>query len=161
METKIFYYSFKRWNGWLYFNIAYFIVILHCLICCPRLLAWPQTQVFVGAFVFSVLAWCYKYVHKHKCAVVTDESIAIDHTQPLKWSDVEKAEIRYVWCCLKKRKILVLIPKQGIDYKYNFLQRHNQPFTPFSLPLYGILSPTDEQELTAIVMTKVGLKIDG
>ena len=159
MEEKVFYYKFNKLNSWLCFNIAYFIVILHCVICCPRLLLWPQTQVFVGAFVFSVFAWCYKYVIKHKCAVITAESIKIDHTQPLKWQDIESAEIRYVWCCFKKRKILVLTPKPDIDYKYNFLQKHNNPFTPFSIPLYGILSLADEQELTAIVITKVGVKI--
>ena len=91
-------------------------------------------------------------------AVVTDESITIDHNAPLKWRDIAAAEIREIYCCLQKRKILVLLPKEGIDYQYNWLQKHNAGFTAFSIPLYGILTPEDERELTEIVTDKIGLR---
>jgi len=39
----------------------------------------------------------------------------------------------------------------------NFLQRHNGDFTPFSIPLYEIVSPEDAAELTEIIAEKVKL----
>ena len=74
------------------------------------------------------------------------------------WKDIEIAEERMVTCCGKKRRVIVLIPKKGIDYKYNFLQKHNGDFTPFCLPLYGLLTPEDEEKVFRIVTHKVGLK---
>ena len=63
-----------------------------------------------------------------------------------------------VRCCGKLRKVIVLIPHDNIDYKYNFLQRHNGEFTPFSIPLYGILSKEDEEKMVNLIARKVGLK---
>ena len=42
-------------------------------------------------------------------------------------------------------------PKEGIDYKYNFLQKHNCDFTPFSIPLYDIMDTKDRDELVALI----------
>lgn len=91
-------------------------------------------------------------------AIITEDSIKIDHTNPLVWKDIESAEERLVKCCGKERRVIVLLPKKDIQYKYNFLQKHNGDFTPFCLPLYGILAPEDEEKVFRIVASKVGLK---
>lgn len=157
MKEKIFYYHFKRLNAWLIFNLILTGLIVSCLFC-HRVWFYTQMYVIVGVVIFSWLVWIYKYVLPQKMAVVTDESITIDHNAPLKWRDIAAAEIREIYCCLQKRKILVLLPKEGIDYQYNWLQKHNAGFTAFSIPLYGILTPEDERELTEIVTDKIGLR---
>lgn len=158
MKEKTFYYNFEPLNAWFVFNSVALIILVYgmfncrCLLCC-----YPQMWIICGVLLFSWAVWFYKYVIKHKVAVITDKDITIDHCRPLKWADIAGAEERIVRCCGKK-KIIVLQPKKDIDYRYNFLQRHNGEFTPFSIPLYGILTPEDEQEITAIVAKKVKLK---
>jgi hypothetical protein len=158
MQSKKFYYHFDWLNAWFILNAVLLIMLIYIAVCCPRLYYWPQTQVLLGTFIFSCLMWYFKCIYKHQMAEITDEYIKIDHTEPLYWRDVAGAEIREVWCCLKKRKILVLLPKTGIDYQYNFLQRHNGAFTPFSVPLYGILTPQDEQEIIKQIEAHVAIK---
>ncbi len=158
MQSKKFYYHFDWLNAWFILNAVLLIMLIYIGICCPRLYYWPQTQVLLGTFIFSCLMWYFKCIYKHQMAEITDEYIKIDHTEPLYWRDVAGAEIREVWCCLKKRKILVLLPKAGIDYQYNFLQRHNGAFMPFSVPLYGILTPQDEQEIIKQIEAHVAIK---
>lgn len=152
---KTFYYRFNRINLWMALNAALVITLVWCLSRCPCLLYWRQTQVLIGVASFSILAWGYKYILKHKMAVVTDDDITIDHCAPLKWKDVAAAEERLVRCGLRKYKVIALIPKDGIDYKYNFLQKHNGGFTAFSIPLYGIISNSDADEISGIVKDKV------
>ena len=91
-------------------------------------------------------------------AVITDDTIKIDHSNPIAWKDIETGEERMVKCCGKERRVIVLLPKKGIDYKYSFLQKHNGDFTAFCLPLYGLLTPEDEEKVFRIVASKVGLK---
>lgn len=160
METKAksFYYKFDRLNFWLIFNIAFFNMLVWCCYTCPCLLYWTQTQALIGVFVFSCLAWCFKYVKKHRMALVDDESITIDHCKPLYWKDVKDAEEKIVRCCFLKRRIIVLNIKEGVDYQYNFLQKHNGAFTPFSIPLYGIIGKEDEEEIVRIISAKIPLK---
>jgi hypothetical protein len=158
MQSKKFYYRFDWLNAWFILNAVLLIMLIYIGICCPRLYYWPQTQVLLGTFIFSCVMWYFKCIYKHQMAEVTDEYIKIDHTRPLYWRDVAAAEIREVWCCLKKRKILVLLPKDGLDYQYNFLQRHNGAFTPFSVPLYGVLTPQDEQEIIELIAKHVAIK---
>ena len=114
-------------------------------------------QVLWGTLAFSCAVWSWKYLHKQRLALITDESIAIDHCQPLAWNDIDYAEERVVRCCFRKLKIIVLIPKSGLDYQYNFLQRHNGDFTAFSIPLYEIITKTDAEEITALIAKKVKL----
>lgn len=154
---KNYYYRFKGGMWWLLFNILLLALILKCAFFCPIVFVYPQMFVFVGLTAISFFLWMYKYLMKHQMAAVDEETITIDHCQPLKWSDISKAEERIIRCCGKKR-IIVLLPKAGIDYKYNFLQRHNLDFTAFSIPLYGILSPEDEAELIKLVGKKVKLQ---
>ena len=158
MNTKNFYYHFDWLNAWLILNAVLLIMLIYIGICCPRLYYWPQTQILVGTFLFSCLMWYFKCIYKHRMAEITDDYIKIDHTQPLYWHDIDYAEEREVWCCFKKRKLLVLLPKNNINYQYNFLQRHNGAFTPFSIPLYGILTPEDEKEIISIISQRVKIK---
>lgn len=155
--TKTYYYHFKKLNLWLILNILLLLKMIWCWYYCPFIRFYPQTLWFFVLIGFSFVAWGYKYLIKHPVAVISDEDIKIDHCEPLAWKDIASAEERIIRCWGKKR-ILVLLPKQGINYKYNFLQKHNCDFTPFSLPLYGIMKPEDEKELTEIVAKKVKLK---
>lgn len=157
-KPQVFYYHFKPLNGWLVLNIVLLAMLGYCLAKCPCLLWWWQSQVLIGTFLFSVAVWGYKYLCRHTMAVIDDKSITIDHCRPLLWKDVESAEERLVRCGFRKLKVIVLIPKQGIDYKYNFLQKHNGDFTPFSVPLYGILTVEDEAKITKVIAKKVKIK---
>ena len=101
MEEKIFYYKFDWLNGWFVLNVVLFIVLGYCFYQCPCLLCWPQTIILLVMFLLSVGVWGYKYLCKHKMAVVTDDNITIDHCNPLKWKDISLAEERDVYCCFK------------------------------------------------------------
>lgn len=157
-NQKIFYYKFNKFNSWLLLNIALCVMLAGCLYQCPCMIAWPQVQVLLGTFFLSLAAWGYKYLCKLPMAVIDDETIKIDHNQPLKWCDVKDAEERMVRCGFHDRKVLVLNEKEGIDYKYSYLQKHNCGFGAFSIPLYGLISPEDEKEVSAIVASKVKVK---
>lgn len=155
--NKTFYYKFNPLNLWLALNAALIITLAWGISHCPCLLYWHQTQILIGVVLFSVMAWSYKYLFKHKMAVITDQDITIDHCKPLKWTDVASAEEKIVRCGLRKRKIIILVPQDGIGYKYNFLQKHNCGFTAFSIPLYGIISDDDAAEISKIIADKVPL----
>ena len=105
--------------------------------------------------LFSWGLWIYKHCMKQVLAVITKESIKIDHCQPLLWKDVASAEERLVWCGFRKLKIIVLNTREDIDYHYNFLQKHNGEFTPFSLPLYSVVNREETEELKRILMKRV------
>lgn len=153
-ENQTFYYRFKRLNFWLALNISLIIIMSYGLICCPCLLYWKQAQVLLGITIFSNLAWMWLHLLKHKMAVVTDKYIKIDHNAPLYWKDISSAEEKTVRCGLRKCKIIALNPKDGIDYKYTFLQKHNC-FPPFSIPLYGIVDDKDIEKIISVIKTKV------
>ncbi|MBQ9271276.1 MAG: hypothetical protein IJ218_03325 [Alphaproteobacteria bacterium] len=156
--NKIYYYNFKALNAWLVFNLLLTLLICSCFLCGTRIWLYPQMYVIIGVVLFSWCTWYYKYMYPQIMAVVTDDSIKIDHTNPLKWSDIAYAEEREVYCCFKMRKIIVIVPRDDIDYQYNWLQKHNAGFTAFSIPLYGLLSKHDEQELAELIDRKIGLK---
>ena len=156
--NEIIYYHFKNNYTWLILNILALAALCSCLFCSLSYAFWWEFQILFGLLIFSLLLWIYKYALKQTMAIITDETIKIDHTNPIAWNDIEIAEERIVNCCGKKRRVIVLIPKKDIDYKYNFLQKHNGEFTPFCLPLYGILTPEDEEKIFRLVAHKVGLK---
>lgn len=155
MKDKIYYYHFKRLNLWLLFNLVLIIKAIYCIMVHPKIMMYPQSYVILGCIFVSVAAWCYKYLLRHPMALVTDEGIKIDHCEMLKWQYIASTEERVVHCGFQKMKVLVLHPKKDIDYRYNFLQKHNCGFTAFSIPLYGIITPQDEQELVALIHKKV------
>lgn len=156
--NEIIYYHFKKNYVWLVLNILALAALCFCLFCSKSYAYWWEFQVLFGLLTATLLIWIYKYATKQIMAVITDDTIKIDHTNPVAWKDIEIAEERMVTCCGKKRRVIVLIPKKDIDYKYNFLQKHNGDFTPFCLPLYGLLTPEDEEKVFRIVARKVGLK---
>lgn len=155
---EIIYYHFKKNYVWLILNVLALALLGSCLFKSLSYACWWEFQVLFALLVFSLLIWVYKYAMKQPMAVITDETIKIDHTNPIAWKDIESAEERMVKCCGKERRVIVLLPKKNIDYKYNFLQKHNGDFTAFCLPLYGILTPEDEEKVFRIVADKVGLK---
>ena len=152
------YYHFKKNYVWLVLNILALALLGSCLFKSLSYACWWEFQVLFGLFVITLLVWIYKYAMKQPMAVITDDTIKIDHSNPIAWKDIESAEERMVKCCGKERRVIVLLPKKGIDYKYSFLQKHNGDFTAFCLPLYGILTPEDEEKVFRIVADKVGLK---
>lgn len=154
-ENKVFYYHFDKVNSWLVLNAVLSIVLVHCLYKCPCLWYWWQTQVLGGVAIVSWLLWGYKYLLKHKLAVFDKDTVTIDHCRPLLWKDVESVEKKEVRCWFKKYPVLVFNLKQGADYQYNFLQRHNCGFTPFSLPLYNIVKPEDIEQMKELIKQKV------
>lgn len=156
-KAKVFYYHFDWVNIWFILNTSYFITLVYGSFKCPCMLWWWQMQVIWGTCLCSIGLWAWKYLLKHRLAVFDDEGITIDTCAPLKWNDIKNAEERIVRCCLKKLKIIVLNPKEGIDYKYNFLQRHNGEFTPFSIPLYDVVTKEDAKAMSKIIATKVKL----
>lgn len=155
--NKIFYYDFNKINAWLFFNLLLLGLLVLCSLKCPGLIYWWQMQVLWGTWVFSCAVWSWKYLHKQRLAIITDETITIDHCRPLAWKDIDYAEERIVRCGFHRLKIIVLIPKDGINYRYNFLQRHNGDFTAFSIPLYDIVNRKDAEEMTALIEKKVKL----
>ncbi len=153
--SKIYYYRFNRLNCWLIFNLLLIAKAVYCAVKYPVIFAYPQSYVILGCIFVSIAAWCFKYLLKHSVAYVTEDSIKIDHCNPLKWKDIESTYEKDVYCGFKKMPVLVLKPKDGIDYKYNFLQKHNCDFTPFSIPLYDIMDTKDRDELVALIKQKV------
>lgn len=154
-ENKVFYYHFDKVNAWMVINVVLTIVLVHCLCKCPCLWYWWQTQILCGVAIFSWLLWGYKYLLKHKMAVFDKDGITIDHCRPLLWKDIESVEKKEVKCWFKKYPVLAFNLKTGATYQYNFLQKHNCGFTPFSLPLYNIVKPEDIEEMENLIKQKV------
>ena len=157
---EVIYYRFKKgfwaWT-WLIFDIAALAVLFKCLVCySSSLYIWQFTALLV-IISAHLGVWLYKFGADNEMAVITDKDITIDHNAPLAWKDIAYAEETLVKCCGKNRKVLSLVARDGIDYKYNWLQNHN-PFPAFSIPLYGIISKEDEEKITKIIDKKVGIK---
>ena len=155
-ESKIFYYRFNPINFWLFFNIIVSVVVLGN--CWTFLWYWPQTCIMLISVIISWGLWIYKHCINQTLAVITEESIKIDHCQPLLWKDVTFAEERIVKCGIQKLKIIVLNTRENMDYHYNFLQKHNGDFTPFSIPLYNVISTEDADIISAEIAKRVPLK---
>lgn len=153
--NKVYYYNFKRFNLWLIFNILLVAKVIYCIKKCPIVFAYPQSYLILGCIFVSIAVWCYKYLMKHPLAYVNDKGIKIDHCNPLDWADIESTEEKVVHCGFSKMPVLILHPKKGIDYKYNFLQKHNSGFTAFSIPLYDVISDKDREELVNLIKQKV------
>ena len=146
---KKFYYTSSKFD--IFLIIAGIELILLCTICMENKLMW-------SAFIMTLIVWFCKHFLKKPAIVITDNDIKIDFSNPIAWSDIEDAEIKNVRLCGKNKKTLCLNPKQGISYKYSYLQKNNCCFGPFPIPLYGILSKEDEEEITKLVQEKITLK---
>ena len=161
-ETKIFYYTFRKFNLHFVLTLLLSLMILCCLKCYPRMFMWWPVIAFCIAVGLCWLTWILLYVVKHKMLVITDKIIKIDHCEPLKWKDIDHAEVRYVRYCISKKPIIALVPKEKIKYNYNFLQKQlmnrGDSFPAFSIPLYGIVAPYDAVEIYKIIADKVKFK---
>lgn len=157
---EVIYYRFKKgfwaWT-WLIFDIAALAVLFKCLMCySAQLYIWQFTVVLV-VIATHLGVWLYKYAADNEMAVITDNDITIDHNNPIAWKDIAYSEEKTIKCCGKNRKVLSLVPHDGIDYKYNWMQNHN-PFPAFSIPLYGIISKEDEEKIIKLIDKKIGIK---
>ena len=93
--------------------------------------------------------------HPLRLALVTDETITIDHNHPLKWKDVAIArefKVRYIY----EQQAISLVLKEGVTYPLTFMQKlcQKNPFTPFSIPLYA-MTPKDQDKIRKIIKQKV------
>lgn len=109
-------------------------------------------------FGVTLLLWGYKYLCKHTLAVVSETGIKIDHCQILRWDDIVSAEYRQARCCFRRLPIIILRPRQGLKYHYNYLQKRcaKMDFTAFSIPLYDI-TKEDSRILQQIIAEQVGV----
>ena len=149
MTQKTFYYHFDKIDSCFWSMVIELAVLVLWRVSSP----WA-----LGIFVLTTLVWVYKNFMKQQAVVITDKGIKIDHSAPLAWKDVKSAEIKEVVLGFDTMKILSLIPKKDISYSYNYLQTHNGDFGAFPIPLYGVLTPSDESEIIRLVRQKVTIK---
>lgn len=140
--NKNYYYHFNNFDA----SFAAVIIALLTAVC---LRGW-----FWLLLAATLALWCYKHI-RHKAVVINDNGIKIDHCALLAWQDIKSADIITVRMGHKDYKILSLTPRENIRYRYNWLQKHNCRFGAFAVPLYGILSPADEEEIVALVRSRV------
>lgn len=105
--------------------------------------------------VFAFLGSLFVTIHPLRLALVTDETITIDHNAPLKWKDVKIArefKVRYIY----EQQAISLILKEGLNYPLTFMQKlcKKNHFTPFSIPLYA-MTPKDQDKIRKIIKQKV------
>lgn len=146
---KTFYYRFKKFDGCL--AILILEIIFLCLVGISTSFLWLIMALTIGV-------WGYKNIVKHPAVIITDTDIKIDFSDPIKWQDIQSAEIKTVRLCNKDKKILALVPKKDIQYRYSYLQKNNCNFGPFPIPLYGVLTPQDEEEIIRLVGKKIKIK---
>lgn len=149
MISKKFYYRFKHIDCVLIFAGLDFV-----LLCCLGLKHPLLWTLFIG----TIALWVYKNFFPQTAVIITDDFIKIDKSDPLSWKDVKSAEFKEVRLFFKDKKILSLIPKKNIHYNYSLLQKNNCYFGPFPIPLYGILTHEDEEEIIRLVQKKVKIK---
>ena len=146
---KIYYYHFNKFDKTFLAMLIGFVMLAYTDF--RNLFAW-------GLFVILALVWFYKNILKQAAVVITDKDIKIDHSNPLSWKDIKDGEIKVVNLCGQKMKILALNPKKNIKYHYNYLQKHNANFGPFPIPLYGVLTAKDENEIIRVIKKHIKVK---
>ena len=158
MPQQVFYYHFKTNWLWLILTLLLFFFMLHCVFCYPAAVFWWQTWSLFGCCVYSFALWAFKYLCRHKMAVIDDKYIKIDHNRPLPWRAVAFAEFKSARCCFKKLPIIILRPKKPLRYRYNLMQKwcSHLDFTPFSIALYALTSE-DANTITTIIAQKTAL----
>ena len=149
MTSKKFYYQFKRIDSFLIVALLDFI-----LLCCLGLSHSLLWILFIG----TMGLWIYKNFFPQTAVIITDDFIKIDKSNPIRWKDIKSAEFKEVRLFFKDKKVLSLIPQKNIHYAYSPLQKNNCYFGPFPIPLYGILTPEDEEEIIRLVQKKVKIK---
>ena len=145
MKQKIFYYHFKKNDACLWAVVIAFVLLAST--CFSSLQMWV---LFLG----TIIIWSYKHILPLPAVIITDKSIKIDLSKPLAWKDIKSAKVQTVRMGGKDYKILSLIPQKNLKYHYSWLQQHNYTFGPFPIPMYGVLTPRDEKEITRLVKAK-------
>ncbi|MBE6467798.1 MAG: hypothetical protein E7004_04315 [Alphaproteobacteria bacterium] len=155
MLPQVFYYRFKTNYVWLILTLLLLWSVLSLLDCVPKFIYWWEFWGMLGSCVYSLALWAFKYLKKHKMAVIDDKYIKIDHCRPLPWRLVACAEMKTAHCCFKKLPIIAIRTKKPIKYKFNPLQRlcAKSDFTAFSIALYA-LSEDDAKKITEIIAQK-------
>lgn len=146
---KTFYYRFNKIDICLILLLAESFFI--CLMGLNHPILWLT-------LLLTTIVWGYKNIIKHAGVIITDENIKIDYSKPISWKDLKQAEIKTIRLCGKDKKILSLVPKKNISYKYSYLQKNNCDFGPFPIPLYGLFSASDEKEIIELVSKKLKIK---
>ena len=155
MQEQTFYYKFTKINPLLILNIITTAVLIYGF----QIVIFHYCLFFLKiAVVFCGLGWIiwfWKDILPHKAVVIDDEGIRIDHCHKLKWSDIDYAEYKTVTCCFVPRKIISLVPKKDADIKLVPMQWGQNPYPPFSIPLYGILRKEDEAKIVEIINARL------
>ena len=150
--NEIFHYDYRQ-----LLILAMFNIVLTCtLFVLSKFIA--QNNIITTAIQFYMLVFVmvltllslagslFVVISPLNLAIVTDETIKIDHNQPLRWEDIEIAK-EFVVNCFFKRPVIVLQLKQGVEYKLTFMQKicKNHKFTAFSIPLYAMSNKEAEK----------------
>ena len=152
---QVFYYRFKTNYVWLILTFLLFGFLIHLFLKFPVIVYWWEFWGLLVSGVYSLVLWGYKYLKKHKMAVIDDKYIKIDHCRPLPWRLVVCAEMKVARCGFRKLPIIAIRTKKPIDYDFNPLQKMcaKMDFTAFSIALYA-LSPEDAKKVTEIIARK-------
>ena len=130
-------------------NTTVFLCVILLLFCATAVAEEPQIKTFTsGDYTYALLD---DGTVEGKLLIPDQDYGQCDVDS---WKDIKKVEIKTVHMGCKNYKILSLIPKDKIKYHYNLLQKYSC-FGPFAIPLYGILTPADEKEMTKLVKGKV------
>ena len=143
--TEIFHYEHKKLITLALFNIALTIVLflIGNYIAKNNILTSQTHLIFLFVVLTltlsSLASSLFVALSPLNLAVVTKETIQIDHNQPLKWDDIELAE-EFIANYFYRQPVIVLHLKPGIEYKLTFMQKicKNHRFTAFSIPLYAM-----------------------
>ena len=152
---QVFYYRFKTNYVWLILTLLLLWFVLSLLCRFPAIIYWWEFWGLLGSGIYSLALWSYKYLKKHKMAVIDDKYIKIDHCRPLPWRLVACAEFKTARCGFRKLPIIAIRTKKPIRYSYNPLQKlcSKMDFTAFSIALYA-LSPEDVKKISEIIARK-------
>lgn len=152
---QVFYYRFKTNYVWLILTLLLLWFVLSLLCRFPVIVYWWEFWGLLGSCIYSLALWVFKYLKKHKMAVIDDKYIKIDHNRPLPWRLVACAEFKTARCGFRKLPIIAIRTKKPIRYSYNPLQKmcSKMDFTAFSIALYA-LSPEDVRRISKIIAQK-------
>ncbi len=138
-NKKIFYYSRRKLGIYLLFNLG--------LLALAILFTWSIFPDYKPVYYFalttcslSILSSLFVFLVRLPLAVITDESIKIDHNQPLKWSQIKSVETISLKYFGFERSILRITPQRISHYRMSLMQRIscNSQFGSFSIPLYAM-----------------------
>ena len=155
IKSHVFYYHFKTNYIWLFLTLLLFGFLFNLLFMFPAVIYWWEFWGLFGSGIYSFALWAFKYIKKHKMAVIDDDCIKIDHCRPLPWRLVACAEIKIARCGFRKLPIIAIRTKKPINYSYNPLQKlcSKMDLGAFSIALY-VLSPDDVKKIKEIISQK-------